>query len=46
MNAWTNWLRRRRRDERGSAAIEAAIGIPAFGLFVAMIIMGGRVELA
>jgi Flp pilus assembly protein TadG len=38
--------RRRRRDERGSAAIEAAIGIPAFGLFVAMIIMGGRVEIA
>jgi len=26
--------RRRCRDERGSAAIEAAIGIPAFGLFV------------
>lgn len=35
-----------RRDERGSAAIEAAIGIPAFGMFVAMIIMGGRVEVA
>lgn len=41
--------RRRRcsrwRDERGTAAIEAAIGVPAFGLFVAMIILGGRVEL-
>lgn len=34
------------RDERGSVAIEAAIGAPAFGLFVAMIILGGRVELA
>ena len=37
---------RRRRDERGSVAIEAAIGVPAFGLFVAMIILGGRVEIA
>ena len=27
-------------------AIEAAIGVPAFGLFVAMIIIGGRVEIA
>ena len=35
-----------RRSERGSAAIETAIGVPAFGLFVAMIIMGGRVEIA
>jgi len=32
----------RRRDERGSAAIEAAIGVPAFALFVALIIFGGR----
>ena len=48
MNARTNWRGRQRRprDEQGSAAIEAAIGIPAFGLFVTMIIMGGRVELA
>ena len=38
--------RRRRRDERGSVAIEAAIGVPAFGLFVVMIILGGRVESA
>jgi len=32
----------RRRDERGSAAIEAAIGVPAFALFVGLIIFGGR----
>ena len=31
-----------RRDERGSASIEAAIGIPAFTLFVGLIIFGGR----
>jgi Flp pilus assembly protein TadG len=31
-----------RRDERGSAAIEAAIGLPAFALFVGLIIFGGR----
>lgn len=37
---------RRCRDERGSVAIEAAIGVPAFGLFIAMIILGGRVEIA
>ena len=32
----------RRRDERGSAAIEAVIGVPAFVLFVGLIIFGGR----
>lgn len=32
--------------ERGSAAVEAVIGIPAFGLFVALIIIGGRVAVA
>ena len=37
MNGWASW-RRKRRDERGSVVIEAAIGVPAFGLFVAMII--------
>jgi len=37
-------LRRRIRDERGSVAIEAVIGLPAFALFVGLIIMGGRVE--
>ena len=30
------------RDERGSAAIEAVIGVPAFALFVGLIIFGGR----
>ena len=30
------------RDERGSAAIEAAVGLPAFALFVGLIIFGGR----
>ena len=45
INGWTSG-RRKRRDERGSVAIEAAIGVPAFGLFVAMIILGGRVEIA
>ncbi len=39
-------MRRLRRDERGSAAIEAAIGVPAFLLFVALIIGAGRVAIA
>lgn len=30
------------RDERGSASIEAAVGVPAFVLFVGLIIFGGR----
>lgn len=30
------------RDERGSASIEASIGVPAFVLFVGLIIFGGR----
>jgi len=33
---------RRVRDERGSAAVEAAVGVPAFVLFVGLIIFGGR----
>jgi len=33
----------RDRTERGSAAIEAAVGVPAFVLFVGLIICGGRV---
>ena len=33
---------RRMRDERGSAAVEAAVGLPAFMLFVGLIIFGGR----
>lgn len=36
----------RTRDERGSAAIEAAIGLPAFILFVGLIIAGGRLAIA
>ena len=38
--AVTIW--RRMRDERGSAAVEAAVGLPAFMLFVGLIIFGGR----
>lgn len=34
------------RDERGSATIEAAIGVPAFVLFVGLIIFGGRTAIA
>jgi Flp pilus assembly protein TadG len=34
------------RDERGSAAIEAAVGVPAFLLFVALIVGAGRVAIA
>ena len=34
------------QPERGSAAIEAAIGLPAFMLFVALIILAGRVAIA
>lgn len=36
----------RPRGERGSAAIEAAIGLPAFILFVGLIIAGGRLAIA
>lgn len=32
----------RPRDEQGSAAIEAAVGVPAFVLFVGLIVFGGR----
>lgn len=41
-------LRRRLLDnrERGSEAIEAAIGVPAFLLFIAMIIGAGRFAIA
>lgn len=34
------------RGERGSAAIEAAIGVPAFMLFVGLIIFAGRTAVA
>lgn len=30
------------RDERGSAAVETVIGVPAFLLFVGLIVFGGR----
>ncbi len=44
---WARALNRSERwDEHGSMAIEAAIGVPAFGLFLAMIILGGRIEIA
>ena len=36
----------KRPSERGSAAIEAAIGVPAFALFVGLIIFGGRTSAA
>ena len=35
-----------RREERGSASLEAVIGLPAFAIFVALIIMGGRTATA
>lgn len=34
------------RDERGSAVIEAVVGVPAFMLFVLLIIAGGRLAIA
>ncbi len=36
---------RRLRDEQGSVAIEAVVGLPTFALFIALIVMGGRVEI-
>ncbi|MGG5258651.1 TadE/TadG family type IV pilus assembly protein [Phycicoccus avicenniae] len=33
-------------DERGSAALEAAIGVPAFLLFVGLVLTGGRMAVA
>ena len=35
-----------RTGERGSAAVEAAVGVPAFLLFVGLIIFAGRMALA
>jgi Flp pilus assembly protein TadG len=32
----------KRHDERGSASIEAAIGVPAFMLLLGLVIFGGR----
>lgn len=34
------------RDERGSAAIEAVLVSTALGLFISLVILGGRVEMA
>lgn len=42
MAARVKWL----RCERGSAAIEAAVGVPAFLLFIALIIAAGRIAMA
>ena len=39
-------IRARVVPERGSAALEAAIGVPAFLLFLALIIFAGRVAIA
>lgn len=36
----------RRHEERGSAALEAVIGVPAFMVLLAMIIYGGRTAIA
>lgn len=36
----------RLRDEQGSAALEAAVAVPAFMLFVGLIILGGRIATA
>ncbi|GAA1069741.1 hypothetical protein GCM10009641_88340 [Mycobacterium cookii] len=36
----------RRGSERGSASVEAAIAVPAFALFVGLIIFGGRTTVA
>lgn len=36
----------RRDRERGSEAIEAAVGVPAFLLFIALIIAAGRIAIA
>lgn len=38
--------RRRIQSERGSAVIEAVIGVPAFMLFVGLIVFAGRVAIA
>lgn len=42
------WARRvlARDGERGSASIEAVIAAPAIGLFVGLVILGGRLALA
>ncbi|MEL7975194.1 TadE/TadG family type IV pilus assembly protein [Isoptericola sp. F-RaC21] len=39
-------LRRRCEGERGSASIEAAVGVPAFLLIMGLVFAGGRVAIA
>lgn len=34
------------RDETGSAALEAAIVVPAFGILIGLVLLGGRVAVA
>ena len=34
------------RDERGSATVEAVIGVPAFLLLIALLVLGGRIAIA
>lgn len=41
----TPWRFPRRDQERGSASVEAAIGVPAFLLLLGLILLGGRVAL-
>ena len=33
-------------DERGSATVEAVIGVPAFLLLIALLVLGGRIAIA
>ena len=42
----TPWLRRHRRGEQGSAAIEAAILGPPLLLLIGLAIVGGRIQVA
>ena len=44
MNRVIRWMRS--RDERGSASVEAAIVVPAFLLFLGLVIFAGRTALA
>ena len=34
------------RDERGSASVEVVIGVPAFLLLIALLVLGGRIAIA
>ena len=39
-------MTRPKRNERGSAAVEAAIGVPAFLLLIGLLVLGGRTAVA